>query len=449
MPSLKLYCQPLAPHLANPNIWLKAAQAPYSVYLDSSAVCGEDNTYSILAIDPLEVCDDYQTWRGKRDPLDQEVDSPLMLPFYGGWMGYISYEAYWHFIPQVSPRQTRFPVMGMGFYDTFILINHRAGTRLIASLGLKDAKDSSSERIAQEKIHTFQIKLERMAQDLVTDETPMMVRDSQAPRSSVTRERYQKDIETIQSYIQAGDCYQVNYAQSFELKSPYQASTLYHRLRKASPSRYASFMHWGDFQILSSSPELYLKVQENLIRTEPIKGTVRRGTHELDDYALKNKLLNSEKDKSELLMITDLERNDLGRICQAGTVATRSLTKHMQLPHVHHLYSVIEGHLKDDVGVHDILAACFPGGSISGTPKIRAMQIIRELETHSREVYTGTIGYIGFNKSLCMNIAIRTMIYQRGQVTYWAGGGITIDSDAEAEYEECLVKAKGMRAALS
>jgi anthranilate/para-aminobenzoate synthase component I len=158
--------------------------------------------------------------------------------------------------------------------------------------------------------------------------------------------------------------------------------------------------------------------------------------------------LESAKDRAELLMITDLERNDLGRVCQAGTVKTKSLVNVQELAQVHHLYSVIEGQLRGDVKTTDVLAACFPGGSITGAPKIRAMQIIRELEPHSREVYTGAIGYMGVDGQSHFNIPIRTMIYQGGRIKIYAGGGIVADSDSDSEYEECWVKAKGMRETL-
>ncbi len=269
------------------------------------------------------------------------------------------------------------------------------------------------------------------------------------PLSSFSKENYLQSILKIKDYLRAGDCYQVNLSQRFETKVNEDPWTIYQRLREISPAPYSAFIDTGGFQILSSSPELFLEARaDGTLITKPIKGTRKRGATPQEDEALMKDLQNNPKDKAELLMITDLERNDLGKVSVPSSVHVPQLQKIETYAQVHHLVSTVTGKRKENCDIIDVLAAMMPGGSITGAPKIRAMEIIRELEPVNRGVYTGAIGWIGPNNTAHFNIAIRTILLQNNTAYFSAGGGIVIDSDPEMEYEESLIKASGMMKAL-
>lgn len=449
MRQLKLYTQALPADFSIEQAAAKIADRPFTIFLDSSDAQTAGGRYSFLATDPLKILDDSYDWQAIKTLLQPiPVDTHEDWPFRGGWMGYLPYEAYQYTTPKVPLRETIYPLMGLAFYDTFIVTNHEEKQSFLASLGLVDWDSHSNERKAQEKIDALH-ELIQPTQTMRDDyRVGSRSHDTIHLSSLTTREQYYRDINRIQELIAAGDCYQVNYSQRFEGKTELSPYALYQNLRRVSPAPYAAFLKHGDFCVLSSSPESFLEIRGNRVRTRPIKGTRPRGTDEEEDQQLCEELRQSEKDRAELLMITDLERNDLGRVCVAGSVETQEQAGLLKLPQVHHLYSSVEGKLLPKKSAWDVLNACFPGGSITGAPKIRAMQIIRELEPHPREVYTGAIGFISVDGSLRMNVAIRTMIYRQGHVKIYTGGGIVADSDPEAEYEECLVKMSGMQEAL-
>jgi para-aminobenzoate synthetase component 1 len=267
-------------------------------------------------------------------------------------------------------------------------------------------------------------------------------RSANAPdRSNFTRVTYRHAVLRAKDYIAAGDIYQVNLSQRFQCDVDVPARRLYEALRITNPAPYGAFLDIGEAQILSSSPECFLDIQGRHVMTRPIKGTRPRA-------ADPNELLRSPKDNAELLMIVDLERNDLGRVCEFGSVRVRELKRVESFATVHHLVATVEGSLRGDVSHVDCVRACFPGGSITGAPKIRAMEIIDELEPHARGIYTGAIGFLGFNGVSRLNVAIRTAVYQSGRLTFQAGGGIVADSDPDAEYDETLAKAAGLFAAV-
>lgn len=302
--------------------------------------------------------------------------------------------------------------------------------------------------------------------------------------SNFTRDSYRAMILRAKEYIAAGDVYQVNLSQRFQCDVDETAADVYLALRTANPAPYCAYLDIGDAQILSSSPECFLNIHDQHVVTRPIKGTrarqpvaVERASRPFDasgqtgetpvlrdDPAIRE-LLASPKDNAELVMITDLERNDLGKVCEFGSVSVRELKRVETYATVHHLVATVEGTLRDDVSHVDCVRACFPGGSITGAPKIRAMEIIDELEPHARGVYCGAIGYFGPNRESHFNIAIRTVVYQScgsgfqprpvadtirshnrvtGRLTFHAGGGIVADSEPDAEYDETLAKARGI-----
>jgi para-aminobenzoate synthetase component 1 len=302
---------------------------------------------------------------------------------------------------------------------------------------------------------------------------------SDAPRSALrsnfSRDAYYRAVLRAKEYIAAGDIYQVNLSQRFQCEVDASPTELYSALRAANPAPYCAYLDIGEAQILSTSPECFLRMDGRSVVTRPIKGTRPRGTTAVDDERQARELLASPKDNAELVMITDLERNDLGKVCEFGSVSVSELVRVETYATVHHLVSTVEGTLRPDVSHVDCVRACFPGGSITGAPKIRAMEIIDELEPHARGVYTGAIGFFGFNGLSQFNVAIRTAVYQPqpvcgssdskserpgstlsvadeirshgaggGRLTFHAGGGIVADSEPEAEYAETLAKAEGI-----
>jgi len=268
-------------------------------------------------------------------------------------------------------------------------------------------------------------------------------------KSNFSHEEYLRAVENVREYIRAGDIFQVNLSQRFEADlsiSPYE---LYQRLRKINPAPFASYLDFDGVSVVGASPERFLKVQGDWVETRPVKGTRPRGKSEAEDRALADELLASIKDRAENVMIVDLERNDLGRVCRYGTVRVTELAILETYPTVFHLTSTVKGRLCEDKDRIDLLKATFPGGSITGAPKVRAMQIIDELEPTRRSVYTGSIGYLSFSGEMDLNIVIRTFLVKGGRAYFQVGGGIVYDSEPEAEYVETLDKAKALIQALN
>jgi para-aminobenzoate synthetase component 1 len=266
--------------------------------------------------------------------------------------------------------------------------------------------------------------------------------------SAVEQVEYEAAVRQALRYIAAGDCYQVNLSQRLHASLVGPAWSLYEQLRRRSPAPYAAYLDCGDHQVLSSSPELFLRVRGREVETRPIKGTRPRGATPEEDAALRAELLTSAKDAAELLMIVDLERNDLGRVCEFGSVHVPALRELESYRNVHHLVATVRGRLRPEIDPLGCLRALFPGGSITGAPKIRAMEIIEELEPLRRGVYTGAIGWVDAQGNGEWNIAIRTMVVKERMAYFQVGGGIVADSDPESEFLETLTKARGMLRAL-
>ena len=338
------------------------------------------------------------------------------------------------------------PDAWFGVYDRLLLFDHDTGRATIISTGVDESGHADSDR-ARRRAEEWQRK---MAVKTTLPST-RLVADGREPalESNLTRDNYERAVRRILDYIAAGDVYQINFSQRFRAKTRAEPELLYHALRTANPAPFAAYLDCGAGQILSSSPERFLQIRGRHIQTRPIKGTRPRTGNEQADQKAARELMMSAKDQAELLMITDLERNDLGRVCEFGSVHVPELVTLENYATVMHLVSTVEGRLADGVTAVEAVRACFPGGSITGAPKIRAMEIIDELEPGARGVYTGAIGYLGFNDVADFNIAIRTMIYKNGMVHFHAGGGIVADSEPALEYEETLHKARGMVRALA
>ena len=267
--------------------------------------------------------------------------------------------------------------------------------------------------------------------------------------SNLSRPEFIVRVERAREYIRCGDIYQVNLSHRLTARADVAGWEFYQRLNDVSPAPFSAFLDFGDYQICSSSPELFLRLSGSHIQTRPIKGTRPRGADATRDAQLTYELQTSAKEMAELVMITDLLRNDLGKVCEYGSVQVPELVRLERYAQVQHLVSTISGRLRGDQTHFSALASCFPGGSVTGAPKIRAMEIIDELEPVTRGPYTGSIGYLGFNRESQLNIAIRTAVCQPGAVHFHAGAGIVTDSVPEAEYDETMAKAAGFLAALN
>lgn len=266
--------------------------------------------------------------------------------------------------------------------------------------------------------------------------------------SSCSEKEFCRRVEVAQNYIRSGDIYQINL--SHQMRTPWEGNpySLFECLMQRSPAPGSAFLDFGDHQILSSSPELFLKIQGRHIVTRPIKGTRPRDRDSIRDGQLAYELISDPKELAELIMITDLERNDLGQICEYGSVQVTDLVKLEKYPQVHHLVSTVEGDLLSSISIIEAVRSCFPGGSITGAPKKRAREIIQELETIPRGIYTGAIGYFSFQGDVALSMAIRTMIIEKEHLHFHVGSGITIDSVPQKEYQETHHKSQGMRLAL-
>ena len=372
--------------------------------------------------------------------LDQ-LDVPFPL---GGAFGYFGYDLKQFTEPRLSRQAIHdldLPDCHLGFYDSLVIFDHALDQVSIVATGLS-ADGTRTEAAARTQFERWQETLSQPPLDLVSApaEEPASPEEY---KSSFSRAGFIAAVARAQKYIWAGDIYQVNLAQRLDLPWEKDGWAFYERLSAMSPAPFSAFLAGDDFSVVSSSPELFLRLSGNHMLTRPIKGTRPRSPDPIRDAQLTYELQRSEKEMAELVMITDLLRNDLGRVCEYGSVQVPELVRLERYRHVQHLVSTVEGRLRAGLTHLDALAACFPGGSITGAPKIRAMQIIDELEPIERGPYTGCLGYFGFNRESQFSITIRTAVVKDGRAWYHAGAGIVADSVPEAEYEETLAKARG------
>ncbi|HUR46797.1 MAG TPA: anthranilate synthase component I family protein [Candidatus Saccharimonadales bacterium] len=380
-----------------------------------------------------------------RYELLDELDLPFPL---GGCFGFWGYDLKNFVEPQLKRRAVNdleLPDCHVGFYSSLIAFDHRLEKAWIISTGVCPDGSRSEQRAREELM--FWHERARNSSTSLPAPLPSSESHQLSIHSNVGRSEFLAMVERAQRYIHAGDIYQVNLAQRFaaSIDSGWE---VYQRLSAVSPSPFSAYYHCGDFQLASSSPELFLRLSGSQIITRPIKGTRPRSSDPTRDAQLTFELQTSPKEISELIMITDLLRNDLGRVCRYGSVHVPELLCLERYPQVQHLVSTVEGFLREDETHFSAFAKCFPGGSITGAPKIRAMDIIDELEPVTRGPYTGSLGYLGFNRESQLSILIRTAVCKNGMSYYHAGAGIVADSDPVAEYEETLAKAAGFFSAL-
>jgi para-aminobenzoate synthetase component 1 len=391
--------------------------------------------------------------------LDQ-IDLPFPL---GGCFGYWGYDLK-NFVEPRLPRSAvndlELPDCHAGFYDSLVVFDHRLDKTWIISTGLQpDGSRDPRRARAQFDFWIHHLTAPRSDAEqrgnLLTPRPLLHLRGGEGEepgknraRSNLSREAFIDRVREAQQYIRAGDIYQVNLSHRLTAAADLTGWEFFRRLCDASPAPFAAYLDCGDFQVCSSSPELFLRLSGLDIQTRPIKGTRPRSADSNRDAQLTYELQTSPKEMAELVMITDLLRNDLGRVCQYGSVQVPELVRLERYPQVQHLVSTVTGRLRASETHFSAFASCFPGGSVTGAPKIRAMEIIDELEPVTRGPYTGAIGYLGFNRESQLSIAIRTALCHDGQIHFHAGAGIVADSIAEAEHDETMAKAAGFIAAL-
>jgi para-aminobenzoate synthetase component 1 len=427
---------------------------PHLLFLDSSAQ-GALGRYSFLAADPVAVA---RTPEAARDLLrpHRQPPRPGVPPFQGGIAGYLGYDWGAELERVARPAADRFtpqiPDVLLALYDWVIAWDHLDGRAWIVSTGMTEGgggRREAAEARARERLVWVQERLRSPQQAHAALHRPSP--PSAALESNFTRAEYETAVSRIRDYIAAGDVYQVNLAQRFH--APFVGSTLalYRRLRARNPAPFGAYLEFAGAAITSISPERFLRLDATTRAAEarPIKGTRPRGTTPGKDRALARELLGSEKDRAENVMIVDLLRNDLGKVCRAGSVTVPTLFALESHPTVHHLVSTVTGVLADGRDAFDLLRAAFPGGSVTGAPKIRAMEIIAELERAPRGLYCGAIGYVSTTGAMDFNIPIRTIVLRDGTATLHAGAGIVWDSEPAAEYQETLAKARTLIEALT
>jgi para-aminobenzoate synthetase component 1 len=443
---------------------------PHSFCLDSGMDSQRLGRYSFIGIDPFLVMssqgnqvsivqqDGQENEEG--NPFDvlrrlletYRLDSlPAPIPFCGGAVGYLSYDLC-HFIerlPTTAIDDLKLPESYFGFYDTVLAFDNLEGKAYIISTGFPELDEKRRCKRAKIRLEEMKNRLNAPSTHTPEANSESITKATEAVlKSNFTPEGYMQAVNRVREYIAAGDVFQVNLSQRFETELTVTPYELYRRLRQINPAPFSGYLNFDGITIVSASPERFLRVDGDWVETRPIKGTRPRGENPIEDAMLAQELLNSAKDRAENVMIVDLERNDLGRVCQYGTVKVTELAVLETFPTVFHLTSTIIGKLCPEKDRVDLLKATFPGGSITGAPKVRAMEIIDELEPTRRSVYTGAIGYLGFSRNLDLNIVIRTFIIKGNKAYFQVGGGIIYDSNAEAEYQETLDKAKALIQAL-
>lgn len=423
---------------------------PAPVFLDTNSNRENPDGFDILAADPIirlqtrggetEIITSKLELRSTDCPfslLRQQLQeySPasntLGLPFTGGAIGYFGYDLARRVecLPENKTQDIDIPEMDIGIYLWALIRDHKQRQAYFVSR----PELAASER---DKVLT-----------LINEPAPIVEGDFRVDAeftSNLSAAEYAARLKRILDYIVAGDCYQVNFAQRFE--APYEGDEwqAYRRLKEVTDAPFSAFQQREDYALLSLSPERFVQVRDGGVETKPIKGTRPRGCDPEQDQQYARLLRNSTKDQAENLMIVDLLRNDISKNCASGSVSVPELFDIESYSNVHHLVSTVRGQLSDGRDAIDLLRGCFPGGSITGAPKLRAMEIIEELEPQRRSAYCGSIGYIDFNGNMDTNIAIRTLVCHHGQIYCWGGGGIVADSDIDNEYQESYVKVSNL-----
>ncbi|HEP0306722.1 TPA: aminodeoxychorismate synthase component 1 [Providencia rettgeri] len=419
------------------------AHLPWAMLLHSGNAKHSHNRFDIIVADPIATLTTYQLkttiteqnhaslvsesdpfklLQGLLDKYQPKRQEETECPFNGGALGLWSYDLGRRIekLPEISTAELQFPDMAVGIYLWALIVDHHDKTTTLISYDDADARLAWLNNQKRPRKNKFQL--------------------TSAWQSNMSEEAYHHNIARIHEYLRNGDCYQINLAQRFKAKYKGDEWNAFLALLDRNGAPFSSFIRLPENAVISISPERFIFLQDGDIQTRPIKGTLPRLDNEQDDLAQVAKLSNSVKDRAENLMIVDLLRNDIGRVAKPGTVSVPELFAVEAFPAVHHLVSTVTAKLDSQYRATDLLRACFPGGSITGAPKVRAMEIIEELEPHRRHGYCGAIGYISFNGNMDTNITIRTLLTYKKQIYCWAGGGIVADSQADKEYQETFDK---------
>ncbi len=456
-------------HMAPDAAWCFGALAPrpFSFFLDSGMDPHKLGRYSFMGSDPFLVLrsrGDNVTLikEGKEEvrkgnPFDilsellktYTLDgSQVSVPFAGGAVGYFSYDLC-HFIERLPTRAVddlQLPECYLAFYDAAVAFDHLENKTYIVSNGFPEPNEKKRLRRAEDRLRELRSRV-LLAAPPAFIPPPAPVRGN-ALKANFTHEGYLEAVAKAREFICAGDIFQVNLSQRFDTDLNMPPYDLYQKLRKINPAPFANYFNFDGVSIVGASPERFLKVRGNWVETRPIKGTKPRGKTPEEDRALAESLLKSVKDRAENIMIVDLERNDIGRVCRYGTVKVTELAILETYPTVFHLTSTVVGQLREGQDRVGLLKATFPGGSITGAPKVRAMEIIDELEPTRRSVYTGSLGYLSFGGDMDLDIVIRTVNIKDGRAYFQVGGAIVYDSEPESEYIETLDKGRALMKAL-
>jgi len=444
----KLNCQSLPYFPDSAKLFAHMAGMPWSVFLDSSMPHSQQGRFDILAADPVctlvtrgnetEISRDGSVRRSIEDPfllvkqqLGEQLPTLEDLPFNGGAIGYFSYDLARQLetLPVIAKNTENIPEMAVGIYLWAVIVDHKLQQSWLVgqdhpSINWQQLIDRFSAIKTNQENTVFQVLGEMT--------------------SNLSQEAYAKAFSRIKHYLREGDCYQVNLTQRFMARCQGDPWFVYLKLREVNAAPFSCYLNIPGVQVLSSSPERFLKVAKDFVETKPVKGTRPRKQDLTEDQQQIEQLQQSDKDRAENLMIVDLLRNDLSKTCKKGSVKVPKLFAVESYATVHHLVSTVTGTLETGQHALDLLRSCFPGGSITGTPKIRAMEIIEELEPNRRGIYCGSIGYVGFDGNMDTNIAIRTMVHANEKIHLSAGGGIVYDSVMQDEYQESFDKVSAL-----
>lgn len=424
------------------------------VLFESAAKHEESGRYSFIAYDPIaELIGNKENYLFRKEGEEEKREGsvfqklrdlipisnePLPFSFFGGAIGYFSYDTafYTEKIGPLLPDELNMPDVHLLFYNRFIVIDHLLQKVSIVAIDL--FQEGKTREEMDEYIHQIEEQLKNGTTLIEVEKSTVEF------RPSIDQETFVNMVEKAKKYIECGDIFQVVLSQRFSSDFKGNPFSLYRSLRTSNPSPYMFYLEFDDYTILGTSPESLVKITDGFIKTNPIAGTKPRGKTKEEDRKLEELLLSDEKELAEHRMLVDLGRNDLGRVSKVGTVNVSKYMKIEKYKYVMHIVSEVIGEKRDDVHVVDVITSCLPAGTVSGAPKIRAMQIINELEQQKRGVYAGAIGYISINGNLDLAIAIRTMIVKDEKAYVQAGAGIVYDSIPQSEYEETLNKMKAL-----
>lgn len=450
------------------DVFSNLKKRPYCFWLDSGMDKEKLGRFSFMGADPFMV---FRSWGERivieKNHLSEEIQgnpfdvlSALLdayriepdncpIPFTGGAVGYFGYDMcrLVENLPDIARDDYGLPDSYFAFYDVIVAFDHLLGKTWVISTGFPEVMNPERQQRALHRLNDMEKIIGDRASSM--QYIPNLPKKRVILNSNFSRDGYMSAVEKARQYIIEGDIFEVNLSQRFEAELPCDPFDLYLALRDQNPAPFACYLDFNEVQIAGASPERFIRVSGRNIETRPIKGTLRRGKTAAEDSANADSLQNSIKDNAENMMIVDLERNDLGKVCSYGSVTVPELAILEKYPTVFHLTSTITGQLREDVRSNDLMKAVFPGGSITGAPKIRAMEIIEELEPTKRGIYTGSIGYLSFNGNMDSNIVIRTYIIKGDKVYFQVGGAVVYDSDPENEYIETLDKGRALMRALN